>query len=488
MTKIFTIIFLFAAFVNAQESTAGNVEYIPPAKYAKLVDALTDAGIPFPKASDIVSLSYDKFAQEFSIVVNEQSTGGQKTIKVGYINKKFDEQMSRINQPIGIFKETVVDESELKKQNGRVYFMGNTTLKSLWLYPNAINTIGENVDDQVIAGMVLLTGGATLYGTYLFTKNRELGYGRVAMMNYGSELLGFHYPQLLSVFLHNSTNVDDDDENWRYDSYGYSYYEPKAKTSEKAAAWASAVGFPLGIYIGSKVNFTGNHDYGNAAVMATFSRWAYLYGYLLPSFYENSLTEEEYFGTASVLTMTLLPVGYYAGYKFIDGKEISAGRSFMIASGGVMGTATGALLPTLFEVDEYRVYTSAALLGNIAGTLFGYKFNMKHNYTFGQGVFMSLSAAAGAAVALSVPLIMQADNHQAYTLAGLGGGWSGYFLGENLARSIFDSSERDKKESASNISFPIAYEWPLILGANLAEKKTGNMLKTPVVDIIRINL
>lgn len=481
--SLFLVLFCFSGFfVSGFAFDQQNTIFVAPSQFSQIADSLRAHGFPV-LMNPVFSLSYNKADSSLQLVQTD-STGEQSLRRFQLAPELFD---SFQNESPARGPSLPIDRPTLPERNsqqGRVYLMTHTALKSFYVYPYGFSTAFENLTGQVVFGMALLSGGASLYGSYALTKNMELGYGRVAFMNYGGELLGISVPRLLTVWLHNGTNMDGARSNY------YNYYEEESNQgSDKIGALLSMVGFPYGIYLGSKVNFAGHNQYGNASIMTDFSRWAYLYGYLLPLYNVNQLSDREYFAAASGLTLLLLPTGFYVGYQLVKDQDISSGRSFMVTTGGMMGAITGALLPTLMESENGKVYITSTLLGHIAGTAFGFQFRPGTDYSFGQGVFMALSAAGGAAVAISLPLIAEANEHQAYTLMGLLGGWGGFVLGEGLARSIFDSSERDRGMT-SRVSFPVLWQWPAMAGPVLSSfrhaPKTGAL---PVkVDLIRVGL
>jgi len=337
-----------------------------------------------------------------------------------------------------------------KNQDGRTYFMTHTVVKTLSVYPISYATLFPQTEGSVLAGLTFLTTGGTLYASYAFTKNRELGYGRVGLMNYGGDL-GITYPALLATLLKNATAIDtsdDPDDNH------------PAPTGQ-IRAWGMMFGFPLGIYLGSKFHFTGNDEYGNISIMKDFSRFAWLYGYLLPQVGSGG-DEKDYFAAASSLTMALIPTGFCLGYRIARDTSYSSGRSFLITTVAAMGTLTGMLLPQLFfekdsfdleKISHRRFWVASSLTGHLLGTYFGFKLWPERSYSLSQGVFMALSAAAGTALSLSLPLIAQSEDARTYIIMGYFGAWGGLFWGEKLARNIFEFSERDKR-SSFNLEFP----------------------------------
>jgi uncharacterized membrane protein YeaQ/YmgE (transglycosylase-associated protein family) len=325
------------------------------------------------------------------------------------------------------------------RQDGRGYFMLNTTLKSLWVYPINVSMGFPEIDGQIIAGLSVLTLGASLYGSYLFTKNRELGYGRVEFLNYGADLGGLIYPNLLGLFFENLSHV----------------------STKKASVWIGMIGFPAGIYLGSRARFAGNDEYGNASIMTTMSRWGFLYGFLIPLYFE--LKEDDFLALSSGLTMGLIPAGFYIGKKLVGDRNFSSGRSILIMASGIMGAATGALIPTLWESKEQKLY--ATIIGQILGTYFGFNYLQDRSYGFSQGLFISASAIAGGAIAEAPLLLAQVNpdiSHRAYTVLGVAGAWGGLLIGEFLSRTLFEKNPRDKRAGVA-VSLPGILEVPLLL-------------------------
>jgi hypothetical protein len=336
-------------------------------------------------------------------------------------------------------KKVPPDSQKQTRQDGRVYFMLNTTLKSLWVYPANIVRLSHGIDGQVVAGLSVLSLGGALYGSYLFTKNKELGYGRVEFLNYGGDLGGIYYPNLLGYFYQGLSHIG----------------------AEDASAFGM-IGYPLGIYLGSRIRSGKNDGYGNASIMTTMSKWGFLYGFLLPMYFD--VKGDDYLALSCGLTMGFLPAGFFLGKRMVGDGSISSGRSILIMAGGILGAATGAAIPTLWESREQKIYATTTLVGQVLGTYFGLNYLSDRSYTFGQGLFMSASAVVGGALA-EAPLLLakvNGDSHEAYTLMGIAGAWGGLMFGEYLSRSLFEKTPHDKQPGAA-ISIPGLWELPLLL-------------------------
>ncbi|MBN2037116.1 MAG: hypothetical protein JW768_10275 [Chitinispirillaceae bacterium] len=362
------------------------------------------------------------------------------------------------------------------EQNGRTWFIIETTLKSSFTYPVAYGIIlddGDNTNEQAITGLSLLTIGGTLYGSYLFTKNRELGYGKVALMNFGSTVLGGYYPRFISLFLENATKINK--QRWYQKTVidsitGLEEYTERPKITDFIYAGTSMIGFPLGIFLGSRLNIIDIDDYGKASLMEYFSQTFGALAFALPVFYYDDPVDKDlhrYMISATGLSMCMIPAGFYGGYWLARNSEISSGRgTFPYVTGG-LGSLTGLGLAMLG--DEYhgiastRAVLAATIAGYAGGSWLGLNYHPQIDYRFWQAVFIGASSAAGAAVGVSFPLIANANNHRAYILSSLAGGWTGFFLGERFSLDIFDVSERDKRPTTLNLSLPGLAALPLLL-------------------------
>ena len=351
------------------------------------------------------------------------------------------------------------------RQDGRVYFMIHTTLKASINNPVALAQALPQADARVVTGMAMLSIGGSLYGSYLFTRRMELAYGKVAIMNAVGEA-GIGIPRLLGTLV---------------SSQG-------ARTAgEQISAWGSIVGFPLGIWGGSELDLVAVDAYGRAAVMRDFARWSYFYGFLTPTLF--SLDKKDYSAVGSSLTMALMPAGFFLGH-YLTRDGMSSGRSVLVLVTGTMGMITGVSLPSLFEVDRQKPYTTGALLGHAAGTGVGFLLYPDRTYTFGQGVFIGASAAVGAAFSLAFPLIAMADQHQSYTIAEIVGAWGGLLLGEWLSRGIFDRTSRDVEACGAvfprNISIPALTQAPLLAADFLGVGKRKQPEREYRLDLLEV--
>nr|MCU0608771.1 hypothetical protein [Chitinispirillaceae bacterium] len=236
--------------------------------------------------------------------------------------------------------------------------------------------------------------------------------------------------------------------------------------------WTAMAGFPLGIYIGSRWGIVDKDDGGKVTLMQYFSQTgAFLLGYTLPLYFVSYDTRpENYVSAASLLTMGLLPAGFYAGYRIAGDRYISAGRGTMPYVTGTLGGLTGLLIPTLFEPDmaplaTARLFVTTTLIGYGCGTWLGLDYHKSIDYSYWQAVFIGASSAAGAAIGCSFPLIAQAAKHQAYTIMGIAGAWSGFYFGEKLSLDLFEKSSRDKRSSAIRFNAPGLAALPLLMAA-----------------------
>ncbi|MBN1128462.1 MAG: hypothetical protein JXA71_05715 [Chitinispirillaceae bacterium] len=384
------------------------------------------------------------------------------------------------------------------EQYGRSWFIIETTLKSAFTYLSAYTTILSDTggsNSKLIAGLSLLTIGGTLYGSFAFTRNMELGYGKVALMNFGSTALGGYYPFLLSSFLHNATSINDpykqiDSSGWNGER-NESYNEPTA--TDHIRAWSSMIGFPAGMYLGSRLGIVDKDDYGKVALISYFSQTFGALAFALPVFYYDDPTDRDsraYLSTSTALSMAMLPAGFYGGYLLTRNKEISAGRGALPWVTGVGGALTGFGLAMLG--DEYhgiastRAILASTIAGYAGGTWLSLSYHPQIDYTFWQSVFIGASVAAGTGIGVSFPLIFEANNHRAYILACIAGGWTGFYFGERLSLQLFEKSGRDAKHSGLRLDLPGLAALPLLLAPPSSAGSEIALCETPALPLANL--
>jgi hypothetical protein len=435
--------------------------------------SLLSSGDSIKQNHQIVGIGSDQATGEIVIIVFDKSGN---PLKLTFA--PFSTDQKTINN--ASVQQAIPTKPAKVEQNGRTWFILETTGKSAFTYTSAYGTIlssDTNTNGQVIAGLSLLTIGGMLYGSYAFTKNMELGYGKVALMNYGSTALGSYYPIFLSLCIANATEVNE--RRWYtknvYDPVIHdSIYTERPKITDHIRAWTSMIGFPLGIYLGSRLNIADKDAYGKVALMEYFSQTFGALAFALPVFYydhpfDSGTDNRHYLASSSALTMCMLPAGFYGGYWLGRGKEISAGRGTLPWVTGSMGSLTG--LGFAFLGDEFhgiasvRAILASTIAGYAGGTWLGLTYHPQIDYAFWQSVFIGASSAAGAAVGVAFPLIANANNRRAYILFSIAGGWSGFFLGERLSLALFEKSSRDKKASSLRLDLPGLTTLPVLLAS-----------------------
>ena len=120
---------------------------------------------------------------------------------------------------------TTPSSAERNPQEGRILFITHSTAGATAVYPGGLAVALEGESGSVIAGVTLMTLGGSLYASYRFSSSRELGYGKVVLMNYGGEL-GISYPVLAGMIVEANS---------------------EGEYAEEVSAWGWMVGFPLGI-------------------------------------------------------------------------------------------------------------------------------------------------------------------------------------------------------------------------------------------------
>lgn len=371
-------------------------------------------------------------------------------------------------------------DSLSRRQEGRTWFILSTASRSVYVYSINLALAFPHIDGQTVAGLSLLSLGAATTASYLFTRDRELGHGRVALMNYGSEL-GIAYPVLIDNMIGDAPDNDY-------------YYQHTTDPDYTVQAWGTMLGFPLGIYLASRYPLKDPHNYGHVAACRHFSRSAWIYGFMVPIYF-NLEDIDDHTRFASVLTMGLLPGGYYLGERLFKDKDLSPGRGHMIEVAGTYGALTGALLFTTLGV-KYEFYedgiafarwmVTSTLAGHALGTLYGMKYDPDFRPTMGQAIFMDITGVSGAAVGLGLSLLTDLDFSNGTVLTLLSS-WAGYAVGERISRNVFEKTDRDVHSSGIHIDSPLLSQWPLLALTSLYQKSaTPAHTNPPALDFIRV--
>src|SRR3989339_637194 len=206
MTKknVFPVIIgLFIMCVHAQPDTLIRqpFDFRLPSEFGSILSALETQEDSIPLQA-VAAIGYDSLACRLYVFFRD-STGHARQRAFPLTTEGYHRL---VQPPVSQAMGPIANKKGLR-QEGRVYFITHTTLKSLYVYPAGISEIFPHLDGQVAAGLTLLAGSSSLYGAYAFTKKRPLDYGRVTLMNYGGEL-GCIYPILTGALLRNGTSID----------------------------------------------------------------------------------------------------------------------------------------------------------------------------------------------------------------------------------------------------------------------------------------
>ena len=377
---------------------------------------------------------------------------------------------------------TFYDKHELTEsginQQGRAWLVLSLTAKSSLFLPQVIHSVKTLTKDQKL-GLSFLLAGSTFYTTYLLTENIDLGYGRVAMINYGGTL-GYLYPLQLKLFLHYGTSIDDGQRRIADD--GSMYYEGP-KLSDKIGTYSTFFTFPYGMYAGYISKSVGSNDLGNALVVTYMSQTLGALGYVIPFFFfdpNDSQEKEDYFVAASLLTMGLIPAGYLLGVSMTRHTIVDPGRGVMVYVSGFLGTLTGYALPLFFDMGKryspqelMKLQLATATIGYTLGTSLSMKMFQREPFSMRGSVLIGTSTLAGLVTGVAVPLIKQSDHEHHYAKAALSGAWAGFLIGHLFSQAVAKCSysgiwER-KIPGQVNISLPALMNIPLIAVSSKVE-------------------
>ena len=463
MNRYLAIVILNLLFLNPAGASPA-MELIPQEKYPQAIRMLDTAGASLQSLA-IVSMGFERDSTGIRLFAVYFDSIGQPVKQVFSVNPEYHATITGAAASVPTAapaeKPGTAAGKPHRNQDGRVYFMLMETAKSTYTLPVNFG-LSYDIKPNISAGAYLLTFGSSLIGSYFYTNKMDLGWGKVAWMDYGGEL-GIAYPALLASCINSIVDT------------GLQNRFPALKVN----AWATLFAYPLGIYLASEYPIFCNTQYGNYEIMSYLGRSAFLYGALLPALLPQKTLDRYFLTCFSGLTMGLIPVGNYLGYRFVNGMDYSAGRGFLIETSGIMGALTGWLLPSVFDEEYFSrdnsryAMTALTLAGHAAGTWFGFQYRKPEEYSFGQGIFTAASAAAGAAAGIGIVFMFDPHDTRPYTAAGIIGGWGGLIGGEALSRTIFEKSGHDKR--TSSLTFPIFSELPAAVCAGMLAKKDSNV-------------
>jgi hypothetical protein len=211
--------------------------------------------------------------------------------------------------------------------------------------------------------------------------------------------------------------------------------------------------------------------------MEYFSQTSGALAFALPVFFIDNPDDRSYLATATGLSMVFLPAGFYAGYKLVENRDISAGRGTLLWVTGVMGSLTGLGLASLGDefhgIASTRAILASTIAGYAGGTLLGFAYKPQTEYTFWQSVFIGASSTAGSGIMLAFPLLMEVDKHQPFIISALIGGWSGFFVGDILSKSLFEKTSRDKRSSNIQFNLPGLTALPALIASEKFGQRRG---------------
>jgi hypothetical protein len=443
---------------QAPAAAKNKLDLFAPAQYDSVL-GLLPGGKTLRASKNIVSIGTDPATGEIVVIsLDDAGTPEKSTFSKASIRQQS-------------VSPSVTAQNPKVPQNGRTWFIIESAVKSAFVYPTSFLSAFSGGNGQTVAGFSLLTIGGTLYGTYAFTKNMELGYGKVGLMNYGSTLFGSYYPALLAAFLAGTTDLDN--VPMTTDAYGYSYYTGGPSTVEKINAWCSMIGFPLGMVVGSKINLVDKDDFGKVAAMEYMSQTLGGIGFVLPLYFLDVGDDPDaYLTTSSLFSMAFLPAGMAIGKSMCGNRDISAGRGSLPWVSGLLGTATGVGLASLPDYNDVegmtiaRILATCGLAGYATGTALGFNYHPSIDYSYWQTVFIGASSCAGIVMGIALPLIVQSSERQPYIIAGSLGGWTGFFVGERLSLSLFEKSSRDRRSSSIKFELPGLAALPIMIASD----------------------
>ena len=155
-------------------------------------------------------------------------------------------------------------------------------------------------------------------------------------------------------------------------------------------------------------------------------------------------------------------VGLLAGKWLADQQSYTRGDAWVLRTTNAVGAYAPLALVDMFEPEENRAYTAAAMGGGVLGVGVGHYLTRRRDFTTGQGLLITSGAAAGGLLGAGLAYVVSsddADNRTRYLAASALGATVGLWLGYRaFADDARTSTDADGYASAPpsrwTISFP----------------------------------
>ena len=154
-------------------------------------------------------------------------------------------------------------------------------------------------------------------------------------------------------------------------------------------------------------------------------------------------------------------VGLLAGRWLADQQSYTRGDAWVLRTTHAVGAYAPLALVDMFEPEENRAYTAAAMGGGVLGVGLGHYLTRRRDFTTGQGLLIASGAAAGGLLGAGLAYVVSsddADNRTRYLAASALGATVGLWLGYRaFADDARTSTEADVYASAPSSKWTISF-------------------------------
>ena len=363
------------------------------------------------------------------------------------------------------YSQTQTEQSvSLKEQQeGRTLLVGASTLYGLSLYGPGIALLLDVESGSRFAGLELLIGGGSFAGALAATKNHRLGVGRSNLILSGSfagTLYGFGVPVLF------------ESEN------------------DKVYFASAMLATPIGGLIAHRLTSHRWFEKGESYLMTNGGFVGGFYGFAIP--YIANIENLQEWTQARIYIASIMagvPIGAWTTTKLIHNKPINEGRSHLISFGGLVGSVYAIGITSLMDVEAPRPYIFATMVGLPMGAYLGYNLTAKGEYTAGRAALIQIGAFAGALFGNGIPLLVEAESHKPYVIAGILGSAAGVWLAHRSTRgwgekTPFTRNDLIPESEKFTVSLPSIDKWLTL--SLMALRKPTFMADFPV-ELVRIS-
>jgi hypothetical protein len=286
----------------------------------------------------------------------------------------------------------------LLNQEGRTSLLIGSSIVSYAYYGTAAAAIVGVSNYESTIGVYFLTSGIGFYLPFALTKDKEVTMGEANLSSY-FQTRGIAYGALAPLIFSDS---------------------PDYRVVLGLGAATSIAGGIIGYNIAKKNKI----DDGQAMTIGAYGDFGMGIG--LGTAHLLGLLDGDNPGTGIALsTLAGAAGGLYLGNYLSKKQYYTSGDAMMLYNAGLLGAYIPLSLVAISEPENAKWVSVAGTLGAIGGIYLGDKIAKKYDFSFRQGIFISLSEAAGGLIGMGLGYIFSNNNSvlggkTALVLSGIG--------------------------------------------------------------------